>query len=175
MKMQFAYGIYEGEIEGVLAAVRAHRPLSEIEGILCPCCGAGIVVQFSPEGNGFQVNCCGSPPHLSTYQEITTPPPWWKERICETGPITFYWREWSRFTEGGSLEMKVSGYEADGSHWTGALTLEPNQTDYMLWRWIISQGDRFKPLLSDKDLEAIRQEYRRSGGSEARANGRREE
>jgi hypothetical protein len=162
MKMQYTYGIYESEIDEVLAAVRSHESLSAIESIPCPCCGARIAVQFAPEGNGFQVNCAGEPLHISTYQEISNPPPWWKERIWETGPVTFYWREWSAFAADGTLEMKVSGYDEDGSHWTGAMDVRPDQPDYSLWRWIIEQGDRFKTLLSDKDIEPIREEYRRT-------------
>ena len=162
MKMQETYGIFESEIDDVLAAVRSHRPLAEIETIPCPCCGAKITVEFSPEGNGFQVQCAGDPPHLSTHQEIINPPSWWKERIWKTGAITFYWREWSAFSGDGTLEMKMSGGDEDGSHWTGVMQLRTNHPDYPLWCWIIEQGNRFKTLISDEDLEVIREEYRQT-------------
>ncbi len=33
MKMDLTYGIYEDEIEPVLAAIRCHRPLAEIKSV----------------------------------------------------------------------------------------------------------------------------------------------
>ncbi len=117
------------------------------------------------EGNGFQVDCSGEPPHFSTYQKICNPPPWWRERVCETGATTFYWREWAAIADDGTLQMKVSGYDEEGSHWTGAMDLPPDHRDYSLWMWILEQGDRFKTLLSDEELESIREEYRRTGHS----------
>lgn len=162
MKMQSTYGIYENEIDNVLDAVRSHASLSAIEAIPCPCCGARIAVEFAKEGSSFQINCSGEPPHFSMCQEICNPPPWWKERVSETRSVIFYWRENSVFAADGTLSMKVSGYDEDGSHWTGDMELLPNQPDYLLWRWILVQGDRFKTLLSDKDLEPIREEFRRN-------------
>jgi hypothetical protein len=143
-----------------LAAVRAQRPLVEIEAMSCPCCGSRISVRFSPKGDGFHVACCGEPPHLSTYQEVTKLPAWWEERIVETGPITFYWHKDSQFGNDGRLEMPASGYDGNSCHWSGRMILRPGQPDYLLWRWVIGQGDRYKPLISDKDLEAIREEFR---------------
>ncbi len=174
MKMQLTYGIYEDEIEPVLAAVRSQRPLAEIEAMPCPCCRARISVSFFPEGDGFQIFCSGEPLHMSTYQKIAEPPAWWKERIVDTGPITFYWRGDSSVANDGRLGMPVSGYDADGNHWSGAMTLRPDQPDYLLWRWIIGQGDRYKRLISDKDLASIREEYHRIAAPGAVADRARE-
>jgi hypothetical protein len=161
MKMELTFGIYEDEIEPVLAAVWSRRPLAEIEALPCPCCGARLTVSFAPAGNAFQVFCSGEPLHLSRFQAIAQPPTWWTERIADTSPITFYWRVHSGVADDGRLGMPVSGYNADGCHWNGAMTVSPDQPDYLLWRWIIAQGDRYKPLISDRDLESIREEYLR--------------
>jgi hypothetical protein len=158
VKMQLTYGIYEAEIEPVLARVRLHHPLSEIEATSCPCCGAKITVQFSPDGDGFMVACSGEPPHFSVHQDIDNPPAWWRERIAESGPITFYWHEWSGFREDGTLEMKASGTD-DGTHWTGCVEVSPTDVDYPLWKWILERRGRYKALISDKDLERIREEF----------------
>ncbi len=160
MKTDLTYGIYEGEIEPVLAAVRSQRPLAEIEAMPCPCCGARISVEFSPAGNWFQVYCLGEPLHISTHQEADQPPTWWKERVGKAEPITFYWQRDHGFADDGRLEMPASGYDAEGCHWSGRMIVRPDQADYPLWRWIVSQGDRYKALISDKDLETIREEFR---------------
>ncbi len=162
MKMDLTYGIYEDEIEPVLAAIRFHRPLAEIEALPCPCCGARMSVSLAPQGDGFLVYCAGEPLHMSKFQEIAQPPPWWRERIWDTGPVTIYWRKDSSIASDGTLGMPVSGRDAEGCLWSGAITLRPGEKNYELWRWIIGQGDRYKAILSDKDLESIRQEYHRS-------------
>jgi hypothetical protein len=159
--MQHTYGIYEGEVDSVIADVRSHLPLEAVEATPCPYCRARIAVHFDPEGHGFQIACSGDPPHISTYQEITDPPAWWKQRACDPGPVTFYWRGWSWFEDDGTLQMKVSGYDEQGNHWTGAMRLRSDETDYPLWQWIIRQGEYFNALISDEDLQAIREEYHR--------------
>ncbi len=119
MKMEFTYGIYEGEIEPALATVRSQRPLAEIEAMPCPCCGARLSISFSSEGHGFQVFCSGEPLHMSKFQEIAQPPAWWRERSADTDPITFYWRVDSSLASDGRLGMPVSGYDAACNHWSG--------------------------------------------------------
>lgn len=162
MKMQHTYGIYEDEIEPVVAAVRSHRSLAEIEAMPCPCCGAGLSVTFSSEGIGYTVSCKGEPMHMSVYQEIANPPPWWKKCVVEPYSTTFCWLDWHQFSEDGTLKMNLSGYGMDNNHWSGEMTLRPDEEDYPLWKWILSQRDRFKELLTDKDLEVLRAEYRGS-------------
>jgi hypothetical protein len=83
----------------------------------------------------------------------------------ERGPITIYWRKDSSFASDGRLEMPASGSDADGCLWSGRMIVRPDQTDYPLWCWIVGQGDRYKPLLSDRDLEAIREEFRQRAQS----------
>jgi hypothetical protein len=162
VKTHDTYGIYEGEIDRVLALVRSHEPLAKIEAIPCPCCRAPIAITFWPYGEGFQVSCSGSPPHFSTYQEIALPPAWWKQRIGDFRPITFYWREWGRYREDGTLEMKASGYDGEGAHWTGHVEIPRHHADYRLWKWILEQSGRFKDHISCRDLEVIREEFLRS-------------
>lgn len=84
MKMQgHTYGIYEGEIEPILRRVRHHDELAAIEATPCPCCGSGLRVLIWPDGRAFQVMCIGEPPHMSTLQDLDSPPPWWAERVIE--------------------------------------------------------------------------------------------
>jgi hypothetical protein len=162
MKMNFGFGVYEDEIEPVLAAVRCHRPLAEIQALACPCCGARMEVWFSPEGGHFHVGCTGELPHLSQSQKIAQPPDWWQQRIADTGPITFYWQKDSCFADDGRLEMPASGYDADGNHWSGRMVRKPDHADYPLWCWIVGQKGRYKPLISDRDLEAIRKDFQQT-------------
>src|SRR5262245_10507220 len=101
MKMQHSYGIFEEEIEPLLALVFAHAPLDVVESVPCPCCGAHITAQFSREGDEFKVACDGEPPHWSTNQRIPLPPPWWQERIPKFEPVTYYWTKLCGFREDG--------------------------------------------------------------------------
>ena len=82
--------------------------------------------------------------------------------------VTIYWRKDSSIASDGTLGMPVSGRDAEGCLWSDAITLRPGEKNYELWRWIIGQGDRYKAILSDKDLESIRQEYHRSAEGAAR-------
>ncbi len=129
-------------------------------------------VSFAPEGDGFLVYCGGEPLHMSKFQEIAQPPPWWRERIWDTGPVTIYWRKDSSIASDGTLGMPVSGRDAEGCLWSGAMTLRPSEKDYGLWRWIIRHGDRYKAILSDKALESIRQEHHRSAEGAGSASSR---
>src|SRR5215211_2705805 len=105
MKMQHTYGIFQEEIEPLLALVFAHEPLDVIESVPCPCCGANITVGFSDDGGHFQVSCKGNPPHWSVLQPIPLPPPWWQERVQKFEPVTYYWTQLCCFREDGTLEM----------------------------------------------------------------------
>lgn len=146
------------DIKLVLASIFAHRALPEVEAMPCPCCDATITVQFSPEGDRFQINCLGERCHTSIPHVIVHPPGWWKERVWEA-ESTFYWRDWHSFAEDGTLEIKASVYNEEG-HLSCVFTFRPDDPDYELWLWIIGQGDRFKEIISDAELEAIREEYR---------------
>jgi hypothetical protein len=84
MEMQGgAYRIYGGEIDPVLRRIQNHDCLVAIEATACPCCGSALRVLFYPDGRLFQVLCAGQPPHISTLQDIESPPPWWCERIVQ--------------------------------------------------------------------------------------------
>ena len=81
MQMRKRYGIFENEVDDLIERVRAHDSLAAIESDRCPCCSAALRVFFWPDGGGFCIQCVGVPPHLSPYQEISSLPPWWRERI----------------------------------------------------------------------------------------------
>src|SRR5262245_42996742 len=121
MKMQFTYGIFDNEADHIIDLVRHHAPLAQIRGTGCPVCGSPMTVEFADSGNGFHVHCEGKPLHLSTYQDVADPPPWWPECVIPATDSTWYWREWHVFDRAGKLTIKTSGYEADGTHWSGQL------------------------------------------------------
>jgi hypothetical protein len=77
------YGVFSNEADHIISLVRAHRPLSEVEGLPCPKCGERIRVGYYPDGRGFIIQCSGIPPHMSQFQILPVPPEWWKERVIE--------------------------------------------------------------------------------------------
>ena len=159
MKMQSTYGIYEDEIDSVVSLVRMHRPLAEIKDTPCPCCGAPLGVDFAADGKGFSIACNGKPLHLSTYQQIERPPAWWQECVNQPEEVTFYWKDTATFEADGSINLHVSGYSIDGTHWSGSAQIKPSDSDAALWRWIIKNSNRFDSLISDRDLPAIREDF----------------
>ena len=58
-----------------------------IKALLCPCCGTLMSVSFAPEGDGFLVYCGGEPLHMSKFQEIAQPPPWWRNASGTPAPL----------------------------------------------------------------------------------------
>ena len=86
----------------------------------------------------------------------------------EFEPSTFYWTKYCGFCDDGTLEMKATGYEqedGDLAHWTGYIEIPPDHQDYLFWNWVIQQKGRFKSLLSDEDVVAIRREYTSAQGN----------
>jgi Type II secretion system (T2SS), protein E, N-terminal domain len=73
----------------------------------------------------------------------------------------YYWREWRNVLDDGTIVMKARGYDQFGAHWTGWAEITPDGPDFGLWTWILAREDRFDKIISGKDLEAIREEYRR--------------
>ena len=78
VKMQYTYGIFDDEADHLIELVRRHAPLAQIQAAGCPARGAALSVAFAEDGRGFSIACEGKPLHLSTYQEIAGPPPWWR-------------------------------------------------------------------------------------------------
>jgi hypothetical protein len=76
----------------------------------------------------------------------------------------YYYRESARTLDDDSIEMHISGYSCGrgwNTHLSGWKIILTDDPDYGLWRWIISQADRFGKIIGPSDLEAIRREFRR--------------
>jgi hypothetical protein len=164
MKMQHTYGIFDNEADLIIDLVRDHAPLAEIRGTRCPACGSAIAVEFAEGGAGFQVYCAGNPLHISTYQDIAVPPPWWRECVPPPTDSTWYWREWRSFDADGKLTMKVSGCQADGVHWSGQLECAPGDPDHAFWTWVLSQSGCTSDLISEAELVELRRRFAKAIG-----------
>jgi hypothetical protein len=61
----------------------------EVDRFKCPWCDATTTVNFHRSGTTFCVRCANSSEHLSKHATLTTPPPWWREKVgggwMETG------------------------------------------------------------------------------------------
>jgi hypothetical protein len=163
--MFYGYGIFDDEVDPIIDMVRSHAPLEEIRAGQCPTCGAPIAVEFSELGDGFQIYCKGKPLHLSKWQEITDPPTWWPECVTSARDCTYHWREWHSFDEAGILTMKVSGYRADGCHWSGQLECSPDHVDYEFWCWVLLESGCSSDLINDEELVDLRERFARIAAS----------
>jgi hypothetical protein len=159
MRMQHAYGIFDDEADHIIDLVRRHAPLAQIRATACPACGSAMAVEFTDDGNGFQIHCEGSPLHISKHQEITEPPPWWPQGVTPPTDSTWYWRERHSFDGGGNLTMKVSGWGADGVRWCGQLECATGDPDYAFWRWVLLQSGCTSDLISETELADLRARF----------------
>ena len=86
------------------------------------------------------------------------------ERVQETDAAIYYWPDCSKYLDDGTIQLSASFYESDGSHFShssGWVKIAPRDPDYGLWRWIISQGNRFGEIIGPRDLKAIREQCQR--------------
>ncbi len=70
-------------------------------------------------------------------------------------PTTFIWPSVSRMSPGGRIEMKVTGYDDDGTHWTGGRAAEPTDVDYRLLHWLCRWRKSLPPLFGEGLLPSI--------------------
>jgi hypothetical protein len=157
--MQHTYGIFDDEADHIIGLVRRHAPLAQVRGTRCPACGAPMAVEFDERGAGFEVYCEGHPLHISTYQDIAGPPPWWRECVTPPTDSTWYWREWHSFDADGGLTIKVSGWRADGARWSGQLECASGDPDYAFWRWVLFQSGCTSDLIDDAELAELRARF----------------
>lgn len=160
MQMHFTYGIFDHEANDLIALVRQHVPLAQILSVPCPACGSKISVSFNDEGTGFEINCHGDPLHMTKYQEIETPPAWWKDCVVEPTDISWYWREWHTYDKDGTLRMKISGWTADDMRWSGELECAVDHSDHAFWKWVLDRSGCTSKLIDDTELEELRSTYK---------------
>lgn len=155
------YGIFDNEADHIIAMVYEHATLAAICGASCPACGANMVVSFNNDGSGFTLNCEGDPMHLTKQYDIDNPPPWWRQCYEEPKDTISYWRKWHSYDDNGTLHLKVSGWAAaDFTHWSGEMKCPRDHQDYALWQWILHESGCGKDLISDTDLNELRNQYR---------------
>ena len=159
--MQHTYGIFDTEVDHLIELVRRHAPLAQIRAAGCPACGAAISIEFAEDGRGFTISCEGKLLHISTHQDITEPPAWWRECVIEPTDSTWYWREWHSFDAGGNLTMYVSGWTADDVRWSGRLECPTNHPDHLFWRWVLSESGCESDLINDAELAVLRTQFAR--------------
>src|SRR5689334_1524969 len=90
--------------------------------------------------------------------------------------LLFYYPGSARFLDDDTIEMGVSGWESGQGQqmqFSGWRSFSPDHPDHGLWRWVISQGNRFSWVISHLQgerfaqmvratgLDAIREAYRR--------------
>jgi hypothetical protein len=162
--MQHTYGIFDTEANHVIDLVRYHAPLAQIRATGCPACGAAISVAFAADGRGFSISCEGQPLHVSAYQDIAEPPPWWRECVVVPTDATWYWRDWHSFDATGKLTMRVSGWQADGVRWSGQLECAPGHPDYAFWQWVLLQSGCTSDLISEAAVAELRARFAQVAG-----------
>ena len=160
MRMQSTYGVFDNEANHIISKIRNHAALDEILAIKCPACDSDIQIIFDSDGSGFSVNCTGDPLHITKHQNITNPPIWWPLCFDEPSDIVWHWSEFHNYDDDGNLHMKISGWDAVGTRWSGAMDCKPGDPDYDLWRWILDQSDCVEPLISNQMLDQLRERHR---------------
>src|SRR5262245_5248036 len=138
--MQTTYGIFDDEADRIDRLVHNHVSLAVIRGTRCPACGAALCVASGRAGPGFALRCSGDPMHITKDHAIEGPPPWWQQCYAEPQDTAFYWHTWHGYKENGALFMKISGYLADGVHWSGEMDCPPEHEDFELWQWVIHES-----------------------------------
>lgn len=157
--MQHTYGIFDTEADHLIEQVRRHALLAQIRAAGCPVCGSPVSVEFTEDGRGFSISCEGKPPHITTHQEITEPPQWWRECVVEPTNSTWHWRADHSFDAEGNLSMPMSGWTADGVQWSGAFACPVDHPDHAFWRWVLFESGCTSDLIGDAELADLRSRF----------------
>jgi hypothetical protein len=96
-------------------------------------------------------------PHCQTGR-LHVPAESWDE-FTAGDAITWYWPDWHGIDSNGALHVKVSGWQG-GVHWNGETVINPEESGYDFWRWLITQKE-YHRLVEESELPAIREEWRR--------------
>jgi hypothetical protein len=159
--MQHTFGIFDSEADHLIEMVRQHVPLEQVRAAGCPVCRAAIVVTFAADGAGFTIACEGRPLHMTPYQPIAHPPPWWQECVAEPTDLSWYWRPLHAFDASGNLSMRRSGWRADGVRWSGEFSCPVDHPDYAFWRWVLLESGGTEDLIGDAELSKLRTRFAR--------------
>lgn|GEM_PF-5868807 len=150
------------DIQPVLDMVRTNRPVSEVEAVPCPRCGGKLSVCFGTNGSDFVVLCSGPGMHMSKRQDISNPPDWWRQRIGDFGPVTYFYPRMSKFAPDGTITIRATGWTDEG-HWTGAKKVQTDSSEYEFWRWVVANSERWPDFFSDRELPKLRDEFAHVG------------
>lgn len=159
MQMFFTYGIFDDEANHIVDEVKRHAALEEILALPCPACGSSISIEFEENGAGFAISCSGKPLHMSAYVPIDSPPPWWRDCVTPAADCTWYWREWHSYDQAGTLHMKISGWTAEGSRWSGELECPIEHPDYPFWKWVLYESGCPSDLIDEHELNRLRARF----------------
>ncbi len=159
--MQDTYGVFDDEADHFIELVRRHASLAQIRAAGCPACGAALSVTFVEDGRGFSIACEGKPLHVSTYQDIGEPPPWWRECVVEPTDHTWYWRADHSFDAAGNMSMPASGWQADGVRWSGRFACPVGHPDQAFWGWVLSEAGCTSDLIGEVELAELRARFAR--------------
>ena len=159
MRMSHTYGIFDDEADPIIDLVRSHAPLEEIQRAGCPACGSAIRVTFSDDGQCFSIGCSGKPLHMSRGVDIGSPPSWWRECVPEQQDQSWVWRDWYSFDDDGTLSVQASGWQADGTRWSGALVLPRDHADHAFWKWVVLESGCDSDLIDDAEVEQLKARF----------------
>jgi hypothetical protein len=72
-----------------------------------------------------------------------------------------YWTEWFEASHDGTIELKVTWIDDDGSHSTGMYDIPPEDPEYEFWRWVLADSRRRKGLKREPEIAALKAEFKR--------------
>jgi hypothetical protein len=152
--------VYGHEIKTVVDMVYGHRPLDEIEAFPCPRCGHKLSLVFFTDGSFFYIQCAGC--KMSKRENIPTPPDWWRQRVGDFGPVTYFYPRMSGIASDGTISMRVVWWNDEGVG-NGIQIIRPDSQDYTFWQWIVAQHIRWPRSFSDRELPRLREEFTHGG------------
>jgi hypothetical protein len=150
-------------LDAIVQKVVRGATIEDIESIPCPYCRALLTVRFEADGKWFFVLCTNKKSgHHSPREFISTPPAGWEshvERELLPGEEQRYYRLYHSYVdEIGTIRVRTSWWTSDG-HACGYTEIATDAENASLWRWILSGTHRNDGVISEEDLESLREEY----------------
>ncbi len=140
--------------------------IEDIESVPCPYCGVPLTVRFEADGKCFFVLCTNKKSgHHSPMEFISTPPAGWEshaDRELLPGEEHRFYRPYRSYVdETGTIQVRTAWWTSDG-HACGYTEIGSDKPDADFWRWILSGTHRNDGVISEDELESLRQEYLQS-------------